>query len=81
MRRGRGLTKPYEFIGFGAMEVTKPYEFIGFGAMDVTKPYEFIGFGASFGHTGGSFKIMARDTSPSKRVGWPLRGRAISGRS
>jgi hypothetical protein len=22
-----------------------PYEFIGFGAMDVTKPYEFIGFG------------------------------------
>ncbi len=28
------------------MDVTKPYEFIGFGAMDVTKPYEFIGFGA-----------------------------------
>ena len=26
------------------MDVTKPYEFIGFGAMDVTKPYEFIGF-------------------------------------
>jgi hypothetical protein len=25
------------------MDVTKPYEFIGFGAMDVTKPYEFIG--------------------------------------
>ncbi len=25
------------------MEVTKPYEFIGFGAMEVTKPYEFIG--------------------------------------
>ncbi len=39
------VTKPYEFIGFGAMDVTKPYEFIGFGAMDVTKPYEFIGFG------------------------------------
>ena len=52
------VTKPYEFIGFGAMDVTKPYEFIwcgalyvtipyefiGFGAMDVTKPYEFIGF-------------------------------------
>ena len=37
------VTKPYEFIGFGAMDVTKPYEFIGFGAMDVTKPYEFIG--------------------------------------
>ncbi len=29
------VTKPYEFIGFGAMGVTKPYEFIGFGAMDV----------------------------------------------
>jgi hypothetical protein len=27
------------------MAVTKPYEFIGFGAMAVTKPYEFIGFG------------------------------------
>ncbi len=33
------VTKPYEFIGFGAMEVTQPYEFIGFGAMEVTKPY------------------------------------------
>ncbi len=28
------------------MDVTKPYKFIGFGAMDVTKPYECIGFGA-----------------------------------
>ncbi len=36
-----GVTKPYEFIGFGAMDVTKPYEFIGFGAMYVTKPYVF----------------------------------------
>ncbi len=26
------------------MDVTKPCEFIGFGAMDVTKPYEFMGF-------------------------------------
>ncbi len=35
------------------MDVTKPYEFIGFGARDVTKPYEFIGFGAmDFVHTG-----------------------------
>ncbi len=41
-----GVTKPYEFAGFGAMAVTKPYEFIRFGAMAVTKPYEFIGFGA-----------------------------------
>ncbi len=29
------------------MDVTKPYKFIGFGAMDVTKPYKFIGFGAT----------------------------------
>ena len=40
------VTKPYEFIRFGAMDVTTPYEFIGCGAMDVTKPYEFIGFDA-----------------------------------
>ncbi len=44
------VTKPYEFIGLGAMDVTKPYEFIGLGAMDVTKPYEFIGFEAT-GHS------------------------------
>ncbi len=31
------------------MDATKPYEFIGFGAMDATKPYEFIGCGADFG--------------------------------
>ena len=40
------VTKPCELVRFGAMDVTKPYEFIGFGAMDVTKPYEFISFGA-----------------------------------
>ncbi len=40
------VTKPYEFIGFGAMDVTEPYEFIRFGAMDVTKPFKFIRFGA-----------------------------------
>ncbi len=40
------VSKPYEFIGFGAMDVSKPCEFIGFGAMDVSKPYEFIRFGA-----------------------------------
>ena len=37
------VTKPYKFIGFGAMDVTQPYKFIGFGAMDVTKPYNFSG--------------------------------------
>ena len=31
------VTKPYKFIGFGAMDVTKPYKLIGFAAMDVTK--------------------------------------------
>ncbi len=40
------VTKPCEFIGFGAIAITKPYKFIRFGAMDVTKPYEFIGFRA-----------------------------------
>ncbi len=45
------VTKPYKFIGFGAMDVTKPYKFIGFGAMDVTKPYKFIGFGATTGNS------------------------------
>jgi hypothetical protein len=30
------VTKPYEFIRFGAMDVTKPYKSMGFGAMDVT---------------------------------------------
>ena len=28
-------TKPYQFVGFGAMDVTKPYKFIRFGATDV----------------------------------------------
>ncbi len=46
MRISDHVTKPYEFIRFGAIDVTKPYEFIGFGAIDVTKPYEFIRFGA-----------------------------------
>ncbi len=45
-RPSTATTKPYKFIGFGAMDATKPYEFIGFGAMDATKPYKFIGFGA-----------------------------------
>ncbi len=36
------VTKPCEFIGFGAMDVTKPYKFIGLGAMDVTKTYNIF---------------------------------------
>ena len=35
------------------MYVTKPYEFIRFGATDVTKPYNFIGFGSGFSAWGG----------------------------
>ncbi len=41
-----GATKPYIFIGFGAIGATRPYIFIGFGAIDATTPYEFVGFGA-----------------------------------
>ena len=58
------VTKPYEFIGFGARDVTKPCEFIRFGAMDVTKPYEFIGFGAM------------DVTKPYKFIGFPVRAPA-----
>ncbi len=32
------VTKPYKFIGFGAIAITKPYKFIGFGAIAITKP-------------------------------------------
>ncbi len=39
------FTKPYKFIGFGAIAITEPYKFIGFGAIAITKPYKFIGFG------------------------------------
>ncbi len=60
-----GLSKPYEFKGFGAMDVTKPYEFIRFGAMDVTKPYEFIGFGA-MDSDGQAYVLHAR--LPSSRL-------------
>ncbi len=36
-RRGDRVSKPYKFIGLGAVSVTKPYIFLGFGAMDVTQ--------------------------------------------
>ncbi len=35
------------------MGVTKPYEFVGFRAMDVTKPHEFICFGGGYCSGGG----------------------------
>ncbi len=41
--RTRGPSKPYGFIGFGAMDVTKPYECIWLGDISDAKPYAFIG--------------------------------------
>ncbi len=41
-------------------KVTKPYEFIRFGAMDVTKPYEFIGFPARLPSGTQSVAILAQ---------------------
>ncbi len=55
------------------MDVTKPYKFIGFGAMGVTKPYEFIGFGTRirtsvWPGTGARFVVAA------SRIGRALTG-------
>ena len=36
-----GVTKPYKFTRFGAMDVTTPHNFIGFRGMDGTKQYKF----------------------------------------
>ena len=68
------------------MDVTKPYEFIGFGAIDVTKPYEFIGFGETTGGqsgtnrepTGNRFPVGSRmvpDWFPSGSRFFPERAR------
>ncbi len=44
---------PYEFMGFGSIDVTKPYEFIWFGVIGAPKPHEFIGSGGFyFANTG-----------------------------
>ncbi len=73
------VTKPYKFIGFGAMDVTKSYEFIWFGAMDVTKPYEFIGFGAMdvgkpYEFIGFGATDVARPDSAIAMLAWPAVG-------
>ncbi len=60
-------TKPYEFIGFGAMDATKPYEFIGFGAMDATKTYEFIGWDAGMGRSGASIQRNGSGRSEDRK--------------
>ncbi len=70
------VTKPYDFIGFGAMDVTKPYEFTGFGAVDVTKPYKFIGFGVALGPPTAS-TALPEDT-PSMRRQRPPTARLIT---
>ncbi len=46
--RNKRPSKPYEFIGFGAMDVTKLYKFIWFGDSHGPKAYTFIGFGWAF---------------------------------
>jgi hypothetical protein len=61
-------TKPYKFIGFGAMDATKPYKFIGSGAMEVTKPYKFIGFGSEPLKSGPSCPGLR--SGPSVRANW-----------
>ncbi len=72
------VTKPCEFIRFGAMDVTKPYEFIGFGAMAVTKPYEFIGFGAM--DVTKPYDPDPATPNPLENPGWPASGEGGWGR-
>ncbi len=36
-------TRPYEFLGVGAMDVTKQYKLIWFGDIHGPKPYKSIG--------------------------------------
>jgi hypothetical protein len=67
------VTKPNEFIGFGAMDATRPYEFTGFGAMDVPKPYEFIGFGAPQRIEGGCVAAFAPLPGRAAVLGWGSR--------
>ncbi len=43
------------------MDVTKPYEFVGFGAMDGPKPYDFRGFWVTvIVHAGGVTRPMLK---------------------
>ncbi len=46
--RNKCQSKPYEFTGFGAMDVTKPYEFTWFSDIPGRKPYKFIGLRWAF---------------------------------
>jgi hypothetical protein len=42
------VPEPYEFIGFGAMDVTKPSKFTWFGDLHGLKAYKFIGLRWAF---------------------------------
>ncbi len=66
------VTKPYKFIGFGAMDVTKPYKFIGFGDIHHTKPYKFIGFGAlpTDGHIDGQTLLPTNEYACPAILRW-----------
>ncbi len=71
-----GSLQPYEFIGFGAMEVTKPYECIGFGAMEV-KHFRVLVSSAEKKLTsyGAGFRcILHRASTPTRWDGWPKSG-------
>ncbi len=71
-------TKPYEFIGFGAMDATKPYEFIGFGATDATQTAQAEGPG-NLWSVFGPFALSLRPTPPQNlpREPGPGTGSAI----
>jgi hypothetical protein len=58
------------------MDATKPYEFIGFGAMDATKPYKFIVFvwPSGFLEAWGT-KAKTRHMFKKLLVFWPRRRR------
>ncbi len=55
------------------MDVTKPFEFIGFGAMDVTKPHEFIEFGSRVAPTFKNQVPTLRRSSRSRARGALIR--------
>ncbi len=56
------VTKPYKFIGFGAMEVTKPYKFKGCGAMEACSGRDRLGRNPHAG--GGPRKILKIKLKP-----------------
>ncbi len=72
-------TKPYRFIGLGAMDVTKPYKIIGFGAMDASTITSETGVLASTTVTKDSEDPSFRCIIPGSPVGF-ARYKQIVGR-